>query len=117
MGNAITKKVDLGKEFEATAGFDQLWQIWSGRNKEDGSEVSIWTFDKVELGKRQQAPITDKSVQEQLYMIMKKDFQAMREIESANFIRVLEVSKIIALVLHITRLRNLHDVRSTHSRP
>ena len=91
MGNAIAKKLDVGKEHNASAGHLQLWKIWSATTKDNGSAVSMWTFDKSELAKNKSNPITDKAVAEQLLQIMKKDLSVIKESKTSNIVRYFEV--------------------------
>ena len=41
--------------------------------------MSVWSFDKNDVMKRKNSPITDKTILEQLFQIMKKDFTVIKE--------------------------------------
>ena len=93
MGNAIAKKFDVPKEHTASAGHHQLWKIWPGKNKETGEQVSIWAFDKADLSKRKNNPVTDKTVLEQIFQIMRKDFMLIKDSTiCTSIVRYLEVN-------------------------
>lgn len=84
MGNAIAKKYDASKDYTATTGHCKLFKCYSAKSKENLQDVSIWVFDKTELGKAKYNAITDKSIQEQIYQIMKKDMNLLKEISSSQ---------------------------------
>ena len=91
MGNAVTKKFDnVPKDPTASAGHLKLWNIYPGTTKDSlNNPVSIWTFDKSELSKRKVNAISDKTVCEQLYLIMKKDLQILKDSKGcANIVQV-----------------------------
>jgi hypothetical protein len=98
MGNEISKKYNLKEEHNATAGFNGLWKIYPGhvtnKDKVTTTDISVWIFMRDGLAKREPVPITDKSAQEQLMQIMKKDMSAMKEKEMQHrgIVRVLEVN-------------------------
>lgn len=64
-----------------------------GKSKDSsGNLVSIWAFDKTDVMKRKQNPITDKTILEQLFQIMKKDFNLIKDSKTCSqIIQCLEV--------------------------
>ena len=54
-----------------------FFKFWVGTQQ--GDKVSVWSFDKNEMMKRKNSPITDKTIVEQLFQIMKKDFMVIKE--------------------------------------
>ena len=93
MGNQVViKKNDLPEKHGATAGFNRLYKIYHGVNKETKAEVSVWNLSKDDLLKRD-IPIKDKAVQEQLFMIIRKDIAYMKEagVDSAGILKAIEV--------------------------
>lgn len=97
MGNEVSKKYNLSEEYNATAGHCQLWKIYPGhvmnKDKVTTTDISVWLFMRDGLSKRQPVPITDKSTQEQLMQIMKKDMSCMKEkdMQHHGIVKVLEV--------------------------
>jgi len=95
MGNtAISRNVqECSEKHHGTAGHLQLWQIRSGISVKTKERVSVWTFDKAELGNanRKGGVVADKAVQEQIYAIMLKDMRNMQEASCAGVLRVMEV--------------------------
>jgi hypothetical protein len=95
MGNAIAKKFNLPKEHTATAGHVSNWKIWPGKSKDAGGQlVSIWAFDKTDLTKRKLNPVTDKTIVEQVFQIMKRDFHVMKDSKAcSSVVQIIEVCK------------------------
>ena len=117
MGNALAKKFDIGKDYGATgkntpilllpspspylvsclhhvAGHLGSWKIWHGRKKgsaPDDEEISIWTFSRDDLAKLKRNPVTDKTVQEQISQLMRKDLIALKDCTIDGIIEVTEV--------------------------
>jgi SCY1-like protein 2 len=91
MGNALAKSFDIPKDFNATAGHCSLYKIWHGKKKETNEEVSVWTFDKNDLGKRKTNPISDRAVQEQIVQLMRKDLTALKEAACEGIIKITEI--------------------------
>lgn len=92
MGNAIAKKFNLPKEHTGTAGHVHNWKIWPGKSKDSGQLVSIWAFDKADLNKRKLNPVADKSIVEQVFQIMKRDFSVMKDSKAcSNIVQIIEV--------------------------
>ena len=92
MGNSlITKNFDLSKDNSATAGHLNLWKIYDGVKKGTTDTVSVWTMQKDELSKRKSVPITDRTLAEQLFQIMRKDMITLKDLNCDGFIRIIEV--------------------------
>lgn len=92
MGNAIAKKFNVSEDHSASAGHLQLWKIRNATSKDNkGGKVSLWTFDKTELASAHSGPITDKTVQEQIFQIMKKDMTTLKDMKSSNILQMFEV--------------------------
>ena len=97
MGNEVSKKYNLSEEHNATAGHCQLWKIYPGfvtnKDKVTTTDISVWLFMRDGLAKREPVAVTDKSTQEQLMQIMKKDMAAMKEkdMQHHGIVKVLEV--------------------------
>lgn len=96
MGNtAISRNIqDCSEKQHGTAGHLQLWQIRSGISIKTKDKVSVWTFDKAELGNAQRkgGTIADKAVQEQIYAIMLKDMKNLQETQGCQgVLRLIEV--------------------------
>ena len=55
--------------------------------------MSIWTFDKAELTKKDRpgGPITDKSIVEDIFKIMQKDMQLLEKCQGIGILKVIEV--------------------------
>ena len=53
--------------------------------------MSVWVFDRQELSTRKVAPITDKTMLEQIHQIMRKDLIALKEASCTNVVEVLEI--------------------------
>ena len=95
MGNALAKRFDVSRDYAATAGHCGLYKIWHGRKKgapQDSDELSIWTFSRDELAKMKRNPVTDKTVQEQIAQLMRKDLIALKE---CNIDGIIEITEII----------------------
>ena len=95
MGNtALSKKTsDVTKDITGTAGHMQLWQIRKGVSKETKEPISIFTFDKNDLLSKDRpgGPITDRSLQEQIYQIMLRDMQVMKESSCGGVLKIIEI--------------------------
>eukprot|EP01032_Pedospumella_encystans_P008250 gene8250-9815_t len=92
MGNAIQKRFNLPTNHTATAGHVNNWKIWPGKGKEGGQLVSIWAFDKMDLTKRKHNPVADKTIVEQVFQIMKRDFTVIKDSKAcSNIIQIIEV--------------------------
>ena len=91
MGNAIAKKFNADEAHSASAGHMQLWKIRNATTKDKNAKVSLWTFDKTELATAKTGPVTDKAVLEQIFQIMKKDMNALKEMKSSNVLQLFEV--------------------------
>ena len=93
MGNTIAKKYDLPTQHSASAGLCKLFKIYHGTNKENQAEISVWNLSKDDLLKRV-PPIKDKSVQEQLYAIIRKDINSIKDnpADCSGLLRAIEVS-------------------------
>jgi hypothetical protein len=91
MGGEVSKKYDVPDTPNASAGHCQLWKIYPVTNKATGEEVSLWTLSKDDLGKRKPIPIADKTLQEQIFQIMKKDLTTLKDLNHGSIIRVVEV--------------------------
>ena len=102
MGNEFAKKYDISENYVGTAGHNQLWKIFpcSVKEKEPSNakenaalkrkeELSIWIFQKEELSKLKTIP--DKTVQEQLFQIMRKDVLCFKDMSHSGIVRVVEV--------------------------
>ncbi len=50
MGNAIAKKCDVPKAATGSAGHCSLWELRNGKNRENNEDITLWTFDKADLG-------------------------------------------------------------------
>lgn len=93
MGNEIGKKYDVPNTHNATAGHCQLWKIYPCTRKDplNREDVSIWICQKEDLAKRTPNPITDKSIQEQIFQILRKDVACCKDLSHNGTIRVHEV--------------------------
>ncbi len=59
--------------------------------------MSIWAFDKMDLTKRKHNPVADKTIVEQVFQIMKRDFTVIKDSKAcSNIIQIIEVSQIMA---------------------
>ena len=118
MGNEVSKKYNLSEEHNATAGHCQLWKIYPGhvvhKDKVTTTDISVWMFLRDGLAKRTPVAITDKSAQEQLMQIMKKDMSLMKEkdMQHQGIVKVLEVTNSLthSLTHSLTFVIKLHDV-------
>lgn len=63
------------------------------KDKVTTTDISVWIFTRDGLAKREPVPITDKSTQEQLMQIMKKDMSCMKEkdMQHHGIIKIFEV--------------------------
>lgn len=139
--SVIVKKYDgVPKEHTATAGHLLQWKIWPGCNvfwrqfsawtlsfcelgickesssslgTQQGDKVSVWFFDKNDLVKRKNSPITDKTVVEQMYQIFKKDFTVIKEsAHCQHIVQHIEVSYwFLPYLALLMELSNLSDNR------
>lgn len=105
MGNAsasaIVKKYDgVPKEHTASAGHLLQWKIWPGvckdsnvnLNIQQGDKVSVWSYDKNDAMKRKNSPITDKTIAEQMFQIMKKDYTTIKDaVACQQIVQLIEV--------------------------
>ena len=113
MGNQVViKKYDLSEKHAATAGLNRLYKIYHGVNKETKAEVSVWNLSKDDLLKRD-VPVKDKAVQEQLFMIIRKDIAYIKDagIDSPGILKAIEVLiyyyNIVQLVTIISHVKTL----------
>jgi hypothetical protein len=91
MGNEIARKFHVPQHHSATGGHCSLYKIWHGKKKESPDDVSVWVFDRSELVKRKSNPVNDKTLQEQIIQLMKKDIASLKECNSCGVIQIIEV--------------------------
>jgi hypothetical protein len=98
MGNEITKKYELPAEHNATAGLLGLWKIYPGMKMTKDMvkrDVSVWILNREQLAQRQPVPITEKTIIEQIFQIMRKDVLTMKELQHNGIVKVIEVSSFV----------------------
>ena len=103
MGNALAKKFDIGKDYGATGKNTPILLLPSpspylvsclhhvAGSAPDDEEISIWTFSRDDLAKLKRNPVTDKTVQEQISQLMRKDLIALKDCTIDGIIEVTEV--------------------------
>ena len=94
MGASLATKFDIGRDHSATAGHCGLWKVWHGRRKgaaPESDEISIWAFSRDDVVKLKRNPVTDKTVQEQVVQLMRKDMLALKECSIEGIVEVTEV--------------------------
>jgi hypothetical protein len=86
MGNDIIRKYQLDETESSRGGLNSLWKIYPGTNGLSKEQISVWILTKDHL------PDYESKIMEQLFRIMKKDLQIMKELSSNNsYIKIHEV--------------------------
>jgi hypothetical protein len=100
MGNDLIKKYQLDETESAHGGLNSLWKVYPGTHSLRKEEISVWILTKDHL------PDYESKIMEQLFRIMKKDLQIMKELSSNDsYLKIHEVCSLISL----TSLMTLSD--------